>query len=128
MQRSRASVHAVDGVSSSCAAARYSASWENRAAARPPGQAHHEADRSEHRAPADRRAGSRRPGKDTEDSAYRRRVQMIFQDPYASMNPHFRVRDVLEEPLLIHGIGVSRADAGAGRPGGHGEGEDGPGP
>ena len=41
---------------------------------------------------------------------YRRDVQMIFQDPYASMNPHFKVRDVLEEPLLIHGIGKTRAD------------------
>jgi peptide/nickel transport system ATP-binding protein len=45
-----------------------------------------------------------------EDFAYRRRVQMIFQDPYASMNPHFRIRDVLEEPLLIHGIGRTRAE------------------
>jgi peptide/nickel transport system ATP-binding protein len=45
-----------------------------------------------------------------EDFAYRRRVQMIFQDPYASMNPHFRIRDVLEEPLLIHGIGRSRGE------------------
>jgi peptide/nickel transport system ATP-binding protein len=44
------------------------------------------------------------------DFAYRRRVQMIFQDPYASMNPHFRIRDVLEEPLLIHGIGASREE------------------
>lgn len=44
------------------------------------------------------------------DFAYRRRVQMIFQDPYASMNPHFKIRDVLEEPLLIHGIGASREE------------------
>jgi peptide/nickel transport system ATP-binding protein len=44
------------------------------------------------------------------DFAYRRRVQMIFQDPYASMNPHFKIRDVLEEPLLIHGIGASRSE------------------
>jgi len=44
-----------------------------------------------------------------EDRAYRRRVQMIFQDPYASMNPHFRIKDVLEEPLLIHHIGDTRA-------------------
>lgn len=43
------------------------------------------------------------------DFAYRRRVQMIFQDPYASMNPHFKIRDVLEEPLLIHGLGETRA-------------------
>jgi peptide/nickel transport system ATP-binding protein len=45
-----------------------------------------------------------------DDFAYRRRVQMIFQDPYASMNPHFKVRDVLEEPLLIHRIGRTRAE------------------
>jgi peptide/nickel transport system ATP-binding protein len=37
-------------------------------------------------------------------------MQMIFQDPYASMNPHFKVKDVLEEPLLIHKIGETRAE------------------
>ena len=36
---------------------------------------------------------------------YRKKVQMIFQDPYASMNPRFKIRDVLEEPLIIHNIG-----------------------
>jgi len=36
--------------------------------------------------------------------AYRRQVQMIFQDPYASMNPRFKIRDVLEEPLIIHKV------------------------
>jgi peptide/nickel transport system ATP-binding protein len=41
---------------------------------------------------------------------YRRQVQMVYQDPYASLNPRFKVRDVLEEPLLIHGIGASRAE------------------
>ena len=40
--------------------------------------------------------------------AYRRQGQMIFQDPYTSMNPRFRVRDVLEEPLLIHRAGATR--------------------
>jgi peptide/nickel transport system ATP-binding protein len=39
---------------------------------------------------------------------YRRNVQMIFQDPYASMNPRFRARDVIEEPLLIHQVGKDR--------------------
>jgi len=38
---------------------------------------------------------------------YRRKVQMIFQDPYASMNPRFKIRDVLEEPLIIHKIKAS---------------------
>ncbi|WP_010479959.1 ABC transporter ATP-binding protein [Thermococcus zilligii] len=41
---------------------------------------------------------------------YRRHVQMIFQDPYSSMNPRFRIFDILEEPLLIHGIGETRAE------------------
>ncbi|WP_297436129.1 ABC transporter ATP-binding protein [Thermococcus sp.] len=42
--------------------------------------------------------------------AYRRKVQIIFQDPFSSMNPRFRVFDILEEPLLIHGIGETRAE------------------
>ncbi|MBA7540244.1 Oligopeptide transport ATP-binding protein OppF [subsurface metagenome] len=41
---------------------------------------------------------------------YRRNVQMVFQDPYASMNPRFRARDVLEEPLIIHQVGETRAE------------------
>jgi len=42
--------------------------------------------------------------------AYRRKVQIIFQDPFSSLNPRFRVFDILEEPLLIHGIGETRAE------------------
>ncbi len=37
----------------------------------------------------------------------RRRVQMIYQDPYESLDPRFRVRETIEEPMLIHGIGSS---------------------
>ena len=47
-------------------------------------------------------------GKD-ETREYRRQVQMIFQDPYASMNPRFKIRDVLEEPLEIHRITADRS-------------------
>ncbi|MGX2960641.1 ABC transporter ATP-binding protein [Peribacillus sp. JNUCC 23] len=35
----------------------------------------------------------------------RRNIQMIFQDPYASLNPRHTVEKILEEPLLVHGIG-----------------------
>ena len=38
----------------------------------------------------------------------RRRMQMIFQDPYASLNPRMTVGDILAEPLLIHGLGNRR--------------------
>jgi peptide/nickel transport system ATP-binding protein len=41
---------------------------------------------------------------------YRQNVQMVFQDPYASMNPRFRLRDVLEEPLIIHKKGGTKAE------------------
>ncbi|HPE68720.1 MAG TPA: ABC transporter ATP-binding protein [Thermotogota bacterium] len=40
---------------------------------------------------------------------YRQKVQMVFQDPYASMNPRFKIRDVLEEPLIIHKTHDARA-------------------
>ena len=39
----------------------------------------------------------------------RRQMQMIFQDPFASLNPRSTVARILEEPLLVHG-GGSRAD------------------
>lgn len=40
----------------------------------------------------------------------RRRMQLLYQDPYEALDPRFRVRQAVEEPLLIHGIGSSRAD------------------
>jgi len=36
---------------------------------------------------------------------YRREMQIIFQDPYSSLNPRMTVGDIVGEPLLVHGIG-----------------------
>jgi oligopeptide/dipeptide ABC transporter ATP-binding protein len=40
----------------------------------------------------------------------RRRMQMIYQDPYESLDPRFRVRQAVEEPMLVHGIGDTKAE------------------
>ena len=41
---------------------------------------------------------------------YRRRVQMVFQDPFSSVNPRLRIYNILEEPLIIHDIGDTRSE------------------
>ena len=40
----------------------------------------------------------------------RRRVQVIFQDPFSSLNPRMRVRDILAEPMRNFGLAASKAD------------------
>ena len=44
--------------------------------------------------------------KDRELKAFRRKAQIIFQDPFASLNPRMTVGAIVEEPLLVHGIGT----------------------
>jgi ABC-type glutathione transport system ATPase component len=38
--------------------------------------------------------------------AYRKKIQMIFQDPFSSLNPKFTIAQILAEPLEIHKIGT----------------------
>ncbi|MFP4000350.1 MAG: ABC transporter ATP-binding protein [Thermoplasmata archaeon] len=46
----------------------------------------------------------------SELKAYRRQTQIIYQDPFSSLDPRHRVRTILEEPLQIHNLGDSREE------------------
>ena len=41
----------------------------------------------------------------SEMRALRRRMQIVFQDPYSSLNPRMKVGDIIGEPLIVHSIG-----------------------
>lgn len=45
--------------------------------------------------------------------AYKRRIQIVFQNPYASLNPRFTVGQILLEPMRIHRIGADERERGA---------------
>ena len=45
----------------------------------------------------------------------RRDMQIVFQDPYSSLNPRMRARAIVEEPLIIHRLGDARRAPGARR-------------
>ncbi|MFZ0323360.1 MAG: ABC transporter ATP-binding protein [Actinomycetes bacterium] len=45
--------------------------------------------------------------------ALRRHMQVVYQDPYESLDPRYTVRRTVEEPLIIHGLGGSKAERAA---------------
>ncbi|MBT9487867.1 MAG: ABC transporter ATP-binding protein [Rubrivivax sp.] len=47
---------------------------------------------------------------DQERQVMRRRIQIVFQNPYASLNPRFTIGQTLVEPMVIHGIGKDLAE------------------
>jgi len=44
-----------------------------------------------------------------EAHALRRKVQMVFQDPYSSLNPQHTILEAFDEPMRVHGIGGNKA-------------------
>ena len=54
----------------------------------------------------------------------RRDLQIIFQDPFASLDPRYRVEDIIAEPLIIHGEAKGQDGSGHERGGHHREGHD----
>ncbi len=49
------------------------------------------------------------PHRGAELLAVRRRMQMVYQDPYGSLNPRMTIRSIVEEPLAVHGLDGDRA-------------------
>lgn len=45
-----------------------------------------------------------------EFAKYKKRLQIVFQNPYASLNPRFTVGEILSEPMQLHGIGSGASD------------------
>jgi peptide/nickel transport system ATP-binding protein len=53
------------------------------------------------------------PSASVATAGMRRRMQMIFQDPFASLNPRWRVRDIVAEPIRVLGLATDKSEISA---------------
>ena len=74
------------------------------------GPHHHQADRAKVRQDRIRRTRYH-PAQAAGDAPIRREMQMIFQDPYASLNPRQKIMEILTEPMLFHKLCSSKVEA-----------------
>ncbi len=51
------------------------------------------------------------PMKGNERRRLARKIQLVFQNPYTSLNPRMKLSSILTEPLLVHGVASSKAEA-----------------
>ena len=76
---------------------------------------HAAADRADVRRGALPRRGRARRSRGADCAQARRDMQIVFQDPYSSLNPRMRARQIVEEPLIIHRLGDAGRAPGARR-------------
>ena len=113
-QKQVAAVKAVDGVSFT-RQPRRDARRRRRVRLRQvdDGALHHAPARPDRRARSPSTAGTSRRSRAAEMRPIRREMMMIFQDPYASLNPRKRVGFIVGEALEVHKIGHRRRDQAA---------------